>query len=55
MTDLERRYFELLRRANAASADAIRWGRDPNGVGLAELRRRDAIHLRGMAKALLRA
>ena len=46
---------QLFARANTASADAIRFAREPHGGLLARLRRDDAAILRAMARAALRA
>jgi hypothetical protein len=44
----------LLHHANRALFDAAKWARDPNGAGLAALRRRDAEYLRRMAREMER-
>lgn len=46
---------DLYVKANKATADAIRFARDPHAGPLAAMRRRDAATLRAMARAALRA
>lgn len=45
---------QLFTKANEVAADAIRFARDPNGVLMAAMRRRDADTLRALARARLR-
>jgi hypothetical protein len=45
---------QLYEAANAAIREAIRWEKDPHGIKLAQLRRRDAEIMRSMAREALR-
>lgn len=54
MTNQERA-LRLHNAANRATRDALQWARQPNGEGLAQLRRNDARGLRRLATEALRA
>lgn len=53
MTIAEASAAKLYMAANRASADAIRWARDPAGIRLAAIRSADAEALRSLARAKL--